>query len=90
MRNICAAIALVCLLAACGCKVTKPSTVESKTMDTLKRNLTVGGKDWKNPIAYTPEAAKKEESTFSITVASAMDWMARIQACPSHKRWSLP
>ncbi|HXW13736.1 MAG TPA: cytochrome c [Terriglobia bacterium] len=43
----------------CGCKAGKPSKVESAVMGDIKHHITIGGKDWKNPIAYTPEAAKE-------------------------------
>ena len=49
---------LICVSLASGCKAGKPGKIESSMMDGIKRNITVGGKDWKNPILYTPEAAR--------------------------------
>ena len=42
-----------------GCGVTKPGSVESSVAKTIKSKVTVGGKDDKNPIAYSPDAAKE-------------------------------
>jgi len=55
---------LVILLATCGCKATKPGNVENTVASDIKHKMTVGGKDWQNPISYTPEIAKEGEEHF--------------------------
>src|ERR1051325_8257913 len=42
-----------------GCGVTKPGSMESSVAKTIKSKMTIGGKDDKNPIAYSPDAAKE-------------------------------
>ena len=64
MKTLWAATALALVFAVAGCKASKPGKIESTVMDGIKRNITVGGKDWKNPIPYTPEAAKEGEEHF--------------------------
>lgn len=51
--------ALICLLVVCGCKVGSPGKIETTVMGDIKHKITVGGKDLKNPVPYTPEAAKE-------------------------------
>lgn len=51
--------AFIGILALWGCKAGTPNKVESKVANEVKHEVTVGGKDVKNPIAYTPEAAKE-------------------------------
>jgi mono/diheme cytochrome c family protein len=50
---------LICVLALSGCKVGKPGKIESSVMGDIKRHITIGGKDWKNPIPDTAQAAKE-------------------------------
>ena len=64
MKIVWAATAFAVVFAGAGCKAGKPGKIETKVMDGIKRNITVGGKDWKNPIPYTPEAAKEGEEHF--------------------------
>src|ERR1700739_722928 len=53
------AFAAVAIIALCGCKAGTPSNTENKVMSEMKHEVTIGGKDVKNPIAYTPDAAKE-------------------------------
>jgi cytochrome c len=48
----------------CGCKASKPGKIESTVMGDIKHHITIGGKDLKNPMAYTPEAAKEGQEHF--------------------------
>ncbi|MFL6301476.1 MAG: c-type cytochrome [Terriglobales bacterium] len=60
MKSILVSIAsafIILTIAACG--VTKPGSMESSVAKTIKSKVTVGGKDDKNPIAYSPDAAKE-------------------------------
>jgi mono/diheme cytochrome c family protein len=50
------AIVAVSLL---GCGVSKPGSIESRVAKEIKSNVTVGGKDDKNPIAYSEDAVKE-------------------------------
>ena len=43
------------LILLCGCQVSEPGKVESKMMKTVKHKVTVGGKDWQNPIPASAE-----------------------------------
>src|ERR1044071_925233 len=52
-----AALALV--IAIAGCKAGTPSNTENKVINEVKHEVTIGGKDVKNPIAYSPDAAKE-------------------------------
>ena len=47
-----------------GCKVSKPGSVESALMKEVKKTVTVGGKDVKNPIADAPENVKEGAEHF--------------------------
>jgi len=47
-----------------GCKAGKPGKLESSMVDGIKRNVTVGGKDWKNPVADTADARKEGQEHF--------------------------
>ena len=47
-----------------GCKASEPGKVESSVMTTVKQKVTVGGKDWKNPVAYGPEVLKEGQAHF--------------------------
>jgi cytochrome c553 len=61
MKTAGTAAILMCVLSVLslsGCKAGKPGKIESSMMDGIKRHITVGGKDWKNPIPYTPESTK--------------------------------
>ena len=64
MRIAWAAAALMIVSIATGCKVGKPGKVESTVMGEIKRNVTIGGKDWKNPVADTPDAVKEGAEHF--------------------------
>lgn len=56
---LCSSAVKVFLLAAAmllsGCSVSAPGSVETSLMTGLKRNLTVGGKKQRNPLAPTAE-----------------------------------
>jgi mono/diheme cytochrome c family protein len=47
-----------------ACKVSKPGSLESTVVKSVKRNVTVGGKDWKNPAPDTPDSAKEGQGHF--------------------------
>jgi len=64
MKIMLAAVAVICISVACGCKATKPSTVTDTVAGEVKRHITVGGKDWKNPIPYSPDAVKEGAEHF--------------------------
>ncbi len=53
------ALAALAIVAMCGCKAGTPSNTENKVINEVKHEVTIGGKDVKNPIAYTPDAAKE-------------------------------
>ena len=49
---------VVGMLTLCGCKADSPNKVEKSAANEVKHEVTIGGKDVKNPIAYSQEAAK--------------------------------
>lgn len=44
------------LLSLVGCKAGTPGSIEGRTVREIKHKITVGGKDWKNPIPRSQEA----------------------------------
>jgi len=42
-------------LFACGCRVSKPGEVESRVAKEVKHKMTVGGKDYPNPLLDTEQ-----------------------------------
>ncbi len=59
LQTIVAISALICVLAVTGCKAGTPSGLEKSVVTESKRNVTIGGTDWKNPAPDTLEAAKE-------------------------------
>ena len=58
MKQSALLIAIPILMLA-GCKVSNPGKIESKMMKEVKKTLTIGDKDVKNPVAYSEAAAKE-------------------------------
>src|SRR5215510_13451325 len=54
-----AVVAVFAVLMLAGCKVSTPSKIESGMMKEVKKTLTIGDKDVKNPVPYTEAAAKE-------------------------------
>ncbi len=50
---------LFCILLLAACKVSQPGGVESSIMKSIKRTVTIGDKEKKNPIASSPDAIKE-------------------------------
>ena len=42
-----------------GCGVSKPGSIESTVAKEIKSNVTIGGKDDKNPLPYSEDVAKE-------------------------------
>ena len=63
MRTILCAAAAVLLLAFAGCKASAPGSVETK-LATEAKKVTIGGKDWKNPVQDTPAAVAEGKGHF--------------------------
>ena len=64
MRIIRIIAAVAGILALVGCKAGTPSKVESTVAKEVKHEVTVGGKDVKNPVPYTADAAKEGQEHF--------------------------
>lgn len=47
------------LLMLAGCKVSNPGKIESTVMKEVKKSITIGDKDVKNPVVYSEQAAKE-------------------------------
>jgi len=56
------ASATILLLVACG--VSTPGKIESSVVKGIKKTMTIGDKDKKNPIPYSPDAAKDGQEHF--------------------------
>src|ERR1051326_6617038 len=52
------------ILALFGCKAGTPNKVESAVTNEGKHEVTIGGKDVKNPIPYSADAAKEGQEHF--------------------------
>src|SRR5690348_16436835 len=57
-----AALALVVAIA--GCKAGAPSKAENAVVNEVKHEVTIGGKDVKNPVAYSADVAKEGQEQF--------------------------
>jgi mono/diheme cytochrome c family protein len=55
---------VLCILFVIGCKVSQPGDVESSIMKDIKRTMTIGDKDKKNPLAATPDNIKEGQEHF--------------------------
>ena len=51
--------ATVILVFLVGCGVSKPGSIESRVAKEIKSNMTIGGKDDKNPVPYSEAVAKE-------------------------------
>ena len=52
------------LLIIAGCKVSAPGSAETKLVQSMKHNVTIGGKDDKNPTPDTPATVKEGQEHF--------------------------
>lgn len=50
---------IIAMLALAGCKAGTSSNAERTVVTEMKHKVTIGGKDVKNPVPFTPEAAKE-------------------------------
>ena len=65
MRKVLTIAAVAAFAASfAGCKVSQPGSVESSLVKTIKKDVTIGGKDDKNPVAYSEDAAKEGAGHF--------------------------
>lgn len=62
--NVKTAGSLLAIIAIAGCKAGKPGGLESKMVTSIKHEVTIGGKDWKNPVPDTPDAQKEGAEHF--------------------------
>jgi mono/diheme cytochrome c family protein len=63
MRSI-RLLPMTALLLLAGCRASEPGKMESSMMTTVKQKLTIGGKDWKNPIAYNAAILQEGQAHF--------------------------
>ncbi|MBZ5645990.1 MAG: cytochrome c [Acidobacteriia bacterium] len=59
MKRFLAAISLAVMTSIAGCKASGPGNFESAVAKQVKQNITIGGKDWKNPTPDTPDSVKE-------------------------------
>ncbi|HEX7286275.1 MAG TPA: cytochrome c, partial [Candidatus Angelobacter sp.] len=64
MRSAITLGTLLCVLTLAACKAGKPGGLEKSVVTGIKHEVTVGGKDWNNPVADTPEAQKEGAEHF--------------------------
>ncbi len=62
MRRV-ALIALAVALAACG--AAPPGRLETRVASTVKRRLTIGGRDDRNPLPATAETVRRGQAAFT-------------------------
>lgn len=55
---------LICILPLAGCKAGKPGGLEKSVITGIKHEVTIGGKDWKNPVPDTVEAQREGAEHF--------------------------
>jgi mono/diheme cytochrome c family protein len=58
------AIAVSLLVIACGCKVSKPGSMEDKVMSEVKQKITIGGKDDQNQAPDTQASIDEGKEHF--------------------------
>ncbi len=63
MARVLATLSLAASLILTGCKASAPGGVET-TLATEAKKVTIGGKDWKNPVPDTPEAVAEGKGHF--------------------------
>jgi len=64
MRILLTLSALAALSLFTGCKASSPSSVESKVMTGIKHDVTIGGKNDKNPLQATEDNIKEGQEHF--------------------------
>ncbi len=64
MKQVLFVLFLVPLALLAGCKSSQPGNIESAVAREVKQKITIGGKDWKNPIPDTPENVKEGAEHF--------------------------
>jgi mono/diheme cytochrome c family protein len=57
--NKVALLAIFTVLLVAGCKVSEPGKIESSVVKEVKKSLTIGDKDVKNPVPYSEQAVKE-------------------------------
>lgn len=55
---------LTCLAGFAGCKAGKPGGLEKSVITGIKHEVTIGGKDWKNPTPDTADTVKEGAEHF--------------------------
>ena len=64
MRVPAFALGAYLLVVVSGCKVTQPGTVQTKMMTEMKQNITIGGKNDKNPLPDIPANVEEGKEHF--------------------------
>ena len=59
MRKISLFALFLPVLLLVACKVSQPGKIESSIMKEVKKTVTIGGKDVKNPVPYSDDAVKE-------------------------------
>jgi len=77
----------VCILALWAARRIRRAKWRNPPSSEVKHEVTIGGKDTKNPIAYSRMPQKKAPSIFSIIARYATGSMARTPACRLQPRW---
>jgi mono/diheme cytochrome c family protein len=64
MKHVYLLYASAIILIATGCGVSQPGKIESSVVKEIKKTVTIGDKDKKNPVAYSEAAAKEGQEHF--------------------------
>ena len=59
MKKLSLFVAVAALLATAGCAASKPGEMQSGMMHQVKHQVTIGGKDWKNPTPDNDPSVKE-------------------------------
>jgi mono/diheme cytochrome c family protein len=64
MKRLALLASLLLPLVLLACKAGQPGSIEGGVIKEIKQNVTIGGKDWKNPVPKSDEAIKEGAGHF--------------------------
>ena len=71
-------LAALAIVAMCGCKAGTPSNTENKVMSEVKHEVTIGGKDVKNPDCLYTRRCQGRRRTLPASLPD-MPWLGRAE-----------
>lgn len=64
MKSLFALLCCAAVITVAGCKASKPGSVETKVVNEVKHEVTIGGKDWKDPLPDDQQTLKTGQEHF--------------------------